>query len=166
MAYPKTDQFFDRCMSLLTYDEAMGVFMQRQTNKDKTVSWLEPAGTRIVYGIRLRIDSHEVFAHHLVWRMAHGAWPEHHVKHKDRDVGNNRLGNLHTPGKDRKKPKASPLVNFMMSLGVSERQLKRIKIENVRTNKGDAAAIDTEYQFGLIDKEERDRQLDQLRENP
>ena len=166
MAHPKTDEFFNRCMSALTYDSAMGVFMRQQTNKDRSVTWFEPAGRRMVYGIRIRIGDHEVFAHHLVWRMKHGHWPEHHVKHKDGDNGNNRAENLHTPGKDRKKPKASQMADFMKSLGMSERQLKRVMVERVRNQQGDKAALAAELSFKMITQEQHDEAITQLRENP
>jgi len=153
-------------MVVLTYDSALGVFMRQQTNKDRTVSWFEPAGRRMVYGVRIRIDDHEVFAHHIVWRMVHGYWAENHVKHKDGDVGNNRADNLHTPGKDRKKPKSSQLSTFMASLGISDRQLKRMAIDRVKATQGEEAAINAEFTHGFIDKDERDERLTTLRDNP
>lgn len=165
MAYPKTDAFFNTCMSALTYDAPMGVFMHRQFNKDKTVSWLEPAGRRTVYGVRLRVEDHEVFAHHLAWRMARGYWPNNHIKHKDGDCGNNRFENLHAPGEERKKAKKPEIVGFLNSLGMSERQINRIRVERIRETQGEKAAIDAELAYHMIDKEEHERQISDFREN-
>ena len=165
MAYPKTDEFFNTCMRVLIYDASMGVFMQRQFNKDKTVSWLEPAGRRTVYGVRLRIEDHEVFAHHLAWRMARGYWPNNHIKHKDGDNGNNRFENLHSPGEDRKRSKKSEIVEFLNSLGMSERQINRLRVERIRDTQGEKAAIDAELAFQMSDKEEHERQISELGEN-
>jgi hypothetical protein len=140
--------------------------MCQHSNKDKTVTWFEPAGRRMVYGIRIRIEDYEVFAHHIVWRMIHGYWPENHVKHKDGDVGNNRAENLHMPGKDRKKPKNSQMADFLKSLGMSERQIKRIAVERIRETQGEKAAIDAQFANGMIDSEERDRQMSYLGKTP
>lgn len=153
MPYPKTDEFFTQCMQSLTYDESNAVFMRRQFNKDGSVSWLEPAGVRTVYGIRLKVGNHVLLAHHLVWRMFHGVWSNHHIKHKDNDVANNRIDNLHIPG-ERRKPKTKPeIVTFLNALGVSDRQIKRMTIEKIRNSQGEKAAIDAELMFGMISKD-------------
>lgn len=154
MAYPRTDDFYRQCMALVTFDHSLNKFMEDRHKGD--VHWKEPAGTTCPYGVRLTVNNHHVLAHHIVWRMVHGEWPNgYQVKHLDDDVFNNDPANLAAPGRNRKKKaSATGMVDFLKTLGVSDRQLNRMKVERVREKLGEAEALKLELQLGMIDQEQ------------
>lgn len=57
--------------------------------RGKVAGWRQPIGY-----IMLRIEGVEFYAHRVAWAMAHGAWPQAMLDHKDRDKCNNRIDNL------------------------------------------------------------------------
>lgn len=154
MAYPKTDNFYHECMALYSFDYSLNKFMEERRKSD--VRWKEPAGSTCPYGVRLTIGAHVVLAHHLVWRMTQGEWPTgYQIKHADDNVFNNDPLNLVAPGRNRKRKKSAvDVVDFMKSLGLSERQLKRMQIERVRATLGELEALKLELQFGMISEDQ------------
>jgi len=153
MAYPKTDDFYRDCMARYTFDHSLNKFMEDMQKGD--VHWKEPAGTTCPYGVRLSVGPYVLLAHHLVWRMVHGEWPNgYQVKHLDDDVFNNDPANLAAPGRNKKRKASGNMVDFMKTLGLSERQLNRMQVERVREKMGDLEALKLELQFGMIDQEQ------------
>lgn len=161
MSYPKTTEFFTECLSQFTFDEETGKFMERRSKDGH--DWLEPAGRITAYGVRLTVNLCQLPAHHLAWRMTHGEWPTYHVKHLDGNVCNNRPDNLHAPGKAKqdKKHKGN-VVPFLKSLGLSDRQIKRMAVDKVRETLGEGAALELELKHGLIDSEEYAERVKEL----
>lgn len=162
MAYPKTDDFYRECMALYTFDHSLNKFMEDRRKGD--VEWKEPAGNTCPYGVRLTVGSYVLLAHHLVWRMVHGEWPNgYQIKHLDDDVFNNNPSNLAAPGRNRKKKtNAVKMVDFLKMIGVSDRQLNRMQVERVREKMGEAEALKLEFQLGMIDQEQYDDALEVL----
>lgn len=160
MAYPKTDDFYRECLALYTFDYSLNKFMEDRCKGD--VQWKEPAGNTCPYGVRLTVGPYVLLAHHLVWRMVHGEWPNgYQVKHLDDDVFNNDPANLAAPGRNRKKKaSAAGIVDFLKSVGVSDRQLNRMQVERVREKLGEAEALKLELHYGMIDQEQYDDALD------
>jgi hypothetical protein len=159
MAYPKTDEFLNQCLTAVSFDKNAGEFMEARTNGNH--SWLEPAGRTTKYGRCLTIGNYEILAHHLVWRIIHKEWPNYHVKHVNQDVFDNRPENLHAPGKAKYDKKKSTLTSFLKTIGVSDRQMHVMIIENARKNLGERAAIDLELRFSFITKDEHAEALNQ-----
>lgn len=162
MAYPKTDNFYRKCMAQFTFDHSLNKFMELRRKAD--IEWREPAGNTCPYGVRLTIGPYVVLAHHLVWRMVQGEWPNgYQIKHADDDVFNNDPANLVAPGRGRKrKTSTMGMVDFLKQLGLSERQLNRMKVERVRDTLGEAEALKLELQFGMIDQEAFDDAIEDL----
>ena len=160
MAYPKTDDFYRQCLALYTFDHSLNKFMADHHKGD--VHWKEPAGCTSPYGVKLTVGPHILLAHHLVWRMVHGEWPKgYHVKHLDDDVFNNEPSNLVAPGR-KKKQKSTSTVDFLKSLGLSDRQLHRMQVEQVREKMGDLEALKLELHHGMIDQEQYEDAIDLL----
>jgi len=160
VAYPKTDEFFNQCLNAVTFDRKHGEFLKSRTNGNH--SWLEPAGRTTKYGRCLTIGNYEILAHHLVWRIIHKEWPNYHVKHVNQDVFDNRPENLHAPGKAKHDKKKSTLSSFLKTIGVSDRQMQVMIIENTRKNLGERAALDVELKFKFITPAEHAEQVAQL----
>jgi hypothetical protein len=161
MAYPKTDDFYRECMARFTFDHSLNKFMEDRHKAD--FAWKEPAGTTSPYGVRLTVNNHYVLAHHLVWRMVHGEWPNgYQIKHLDDDVFNNAPANLAAPGRNKKRKKTASVVEFMKALGLSERQLHRMQVEKVRETLGELEAVKLELEFGMIDQEQYEDALEAL----
>jgi hypothetical protein len=160
MAYPKTDDFYRECMAHFTFDYSLNKFMADHHKGD--VHWKEPAGCTSPYGVRLTVGPYVLLSHHLVWRMTHGEWPKgYHVKHLDDDVFNNDPANLFAPGR-KKKQKNTGTVDFLKSLGVSDRQLHRMQVEQVRAKMGDLEALKLELHYGMIDQDQYEDALEVL----
>lgn len=170
MAYPKTTDFYRECRSAFQFDESDGKFYKHHWNHDRSVTWLEPTGRTTAFGVYLALDSYQLPAHHLVWRMMTGNWPEHHVKHKNKDVNDNRPFNLYSPGEERSRRKAANKGNaitlFLKSIGVTDRQMKRLAVQRVRDTKGELAALDMELSLNLISKEEHAEEVQRLNDDP
>lgn len=165
MTYPKTTEFFNECLAVLSFDEETGKFMEHRTKDGH--SWLEPAGRLTAYGVRLTVNLHQLPAHHLTWRMFHGEWPTYHVKHLNGDVTDNRPLNLHAPGKAKQDKKhKGGMVPFLKSLGVSDRQIARMSVDNVRKTSGELVALDLEKRLGLITAREYTERIEELGINP
>lgn len=163
MAYPRTDDFYRDCMARFSFDHSLNKFMEDRRKADFT--WKEPAGSTCPYGVRLTVNNHYVLAHHLVWRMVHGEWPNgYQVKHLDDDVFNNDPANLAAPGRNtkRKAVQSKSVADFAKSLGLSERQLNRMQIERVHEKMGEREALKLELHFGMIDQEQYDDALEML----
>jgi len=161
MAYPKTDNFYRECVARYTFDHDLNKFMEDRHKGD--VHWKEPAGTTCPYGVRLSVGPYVLLAHHLVWRMVHGEWPNgYQVKHLDDDVFNNAPANLAAPGRNKKRKKSTDVIDFMKSMGLSERQLHRMQVEKVRETLGELEAIKLELEFGMIDQEQYEDALEML----
>ena len=161
MGYPKTDDFLNQCLAVLTYDQSAGEFMETRTKG--THSWFEPAGRTTKYGTRLTVGKYEILAHHLAWRILKGEWPSYHVKHLNNDAFDNRPENLHAPGKERHDKKSKGLlVPFLRSLGYSQNQINRYSVEVARERFGDAAALDAELKHGFITIKEHATALKEL----
>jgi hypothetical protein len=161
MAYPKTDDFYRECMARFTFDHDLNKFMETRHKAD--FSWKEPAGTTTPYGVRLTVNNCHVLAHHLVWRMIHGDWPTgYQVKHLDDDVFNNDPANLSAPRRNKKRKRATDVVDFLKSLGVSDRQLNRMQVEQVRAKMGDLEALKLELHYGMIDQDQYEDALEVL----
>ena len=162
MAYPKTDDFYRECMALYTFDHSLNKFMEDRRKGE--IEWKEPAGNTCPYGVRLTVGSYVLLAHHLVWRMVHGEWPNgYQVKHLDDDVFNNDPANLAAPGRGRKKKtNAAGMVDFLKMIGVSDRQLHRMQVEQVREKLGEIEALKLELHHGMIDQDQYEDALEVL----
>lgn len=52
------------------------------------------AGSRYKKGIRVNVNGHRYYVHHIVWLFATGTWPDREIDHRDGDNTNNRPNNL------------------------------------------------------------------------
>lgn len=164
MAYPKTDEFFNQCLTSFSFDEQTGAFFETRTKGDHT--WQEPAGIITTGGIRLTVKHTYVMAHHLIWRMTHGEWPNYLIKHVDKNNLNNHPDNLCAPAraKHEKKKKESQMIPFLLSLGYSDKQVKRYIVEMTRERFGESLALDTELKMKLITKNQHKKKRQELEE--
>lgn len=113
------------------------------------------AGTTTPVGIRLTTKLRHVMAHHLAWRVYKGEWPVTNIKHRDGDVMNCKEENLYSPGaeaakKAEKKRKARETMKFFSSIGITDKQLKRMQVDRAKELFGTAEALQLELKFGLI----------------
>jgi hypothetical protein len=165
MSYPKTDDFYNQCLEMFTFNDELGIFFQNYSKDGH--SWREPAGSSIASGRRLTVGHSYVMAHHLAWRMFHGEWPYYNIKHRNGNNHDNRKTNMYAPGKavkDRKIEAArrESVLGFLASIGVSEKQLKTNQVAKVRETHGPAMALDLEHNLGLITRDEYAERVKEL----
>lgn len=82
----------NRVHEVLAYDGVGGLRwkIQRPHCRDTgKVGYTRPDGY-----VRVRIDRHHVFAHHIVWALCNGAWPAKDIDHANGDRSDNRIENL------------------------------------------------------------------------
>jgi plasmid maintenance system killer protein len=157
MSYPKTDEFFNQCMDVLTFDDESGEFFVTRTKGAHT--WQEPAGTITTAGLRLTVNKTYVMAHHLVWRMKQKEWPDYQIKHSNGNIFDNRSFNLCAPNKDKPKQrqKQSTAKPFLLSLGYSEKQINRHLVETTRERFGESLALDLQLKLKMISAAEHEK---------
>ena len=161
MAYPKTNEFFEQCINAFTFDEETGRFFETRTKNDFT--WKEPAGSVTAVGLRLTVAKSYVMAHHVVWRMVHGEWPNYYIKHLNGDNLDNRPANIYAPLKAKQdKNNGGQFGMFLKSIGVNNKQLNLMKIERVREKLGDKAALEFAKDQGFIDTAEFKKRMGYL----
>lgn len=86
-----------RLHQLLRYDPVTGLLHWKvRRNQTAVVGAVagHKANCRGKLYYRVRIDSHLIMGHWVVWAMVHGAWPEDQIDHQDGDGLNNRPGNI------------------------------------------------------------------------
>lgn len=80
----------DRVKEVLTYENGLKwKTLRPHCRKTERVGCLRPDGY-----VRVRIDRHHIFAHHLVWALHYGEWPTQDIDHEDRNRSNNVIENL------------------------------------------------------------------------
>jgi hypothetical protein len=77
-------------------------------------------------------------------------------------VFNNDPANLSAPRRNKKRKRATDVVDFLKSLGVSDRQLNRMQVEQVRAKMGDLEALKLELHYGMIDQDQYEDALEVL----
>lgn len=161
MTYPKTDEFLKQCAASFSFDESAGVFFKECTKGSHT--WKEPAGSITAAGIRLTVANCYVMAHHVVWRMKRGEWPNYHIKHLNGDKFDNRPENLRAPTKEKQdKNNQGSFGSFLKSIGISDKQMNTIKVQKVREKLGDRAALEFAKEQGFIDTAEFNKRIKNL----
>lgn len=49
--------------------------------------------------VRVKIDYMDIYAHHIVWALSHGEWPDSDIDHINCDRGDNKPSNLRLASK-------------------------------------------------------------------
>lgn len=82
---------------LLSYDQETGKLHWKVAKSSNTWPGKEAGSLAVIHGVSyrtVRLNGPLYLAHHLVWYIVTGTWPEFLIDHKDRDGTNNRFGNL------------------------------------------------------------------------
>lgn len=129
------------------------------------------AGTITPTGIRLTTSKRHVMAHHLAWRIYKGEWPLTNIKHRDSDVTNCKEENLYCPGaeaaqKAERKQRNAEMLKFYLSIGITQKQLKRMQVDRVREKLGELDALGLELEFGFITKKQYKQAVQDLGKTP
>ena len=84
----------DRANALLNYDSDTG-FLSWNISPSNNIKPGKRAGTISRRGyLKVKIGGKSYPAHHLVWLLANGSYPESEIDHIDGDKLNNRISNL------------------------------------------------------------------------
>jgi len=102
----------ERLHEVLTCNFKTGVLTWKH-RPDQRSQWngkfaLKPAGAVNAGGyISLKVDGTKLCAHHVVWAMYYGQWPDRDVEHKDHCRSNNRIRNLRASANRKRKDEAN-----------------------------------------------------------
>ncbi|MBS0285612.1 MAG: HNH endonuclease [Proteobacteria bacterium] len=85
----------NRLLELLVCDPETGIMKWKIGRPGPTRGVGSVAGVQMKSGYwRICLDGHRYRRHNLVWFYVHGKWPKQILDHRDRNPGNDAIGNL------------------------------------------------------------------------
>ncbi len=95
----RTDLTADQLKEFLRYDPATGKFLWIKTPFRKSQFLGKTAGCVASNGyISIKLLGTVHYAHRLAWLYMTGAWPPHHIDHRNTDRSDNRWNNIRKGG--------------------------------------------------------------------